>query len=120
MSAQVKVSDHVIWLTRIQGGSALRDRLTALEPQARVLLRVDGARMAFRRMQDGRDGRPTLGLRPDADFVQQWNALYETKRGEMVSLELESVQGVDPYLAGLEPVLAEWLSPEDEEAFGDL
>jgi hypothetical protein len=41
-------------------------------------------------MDDGKDGRPTRGVRPIGRTQDFWRALFESRRGEVVRLELAS------------------------------
>mgnify|MGYP001810467711 CR=1 FL=1 len=120
MSARVTVRDNALWLRHIAGAADLQNRLGQIPVNARIALKIDGQRIVFRRMRDGADGRPTMGLRPDDDYKAVWAELYEHRRGEALPIEEDDALAVDPYLAGIEPMLAEWLTPEDAEAFDNL
>src|ERR1700704_3690014 len=57
-----------------------------------VHLRVGGQSGAWRKMDDGKDGRPTAGIRPVGQAQQHWRQLYKLDRGKAV--ELECIRGV--------------------------
>ena len=45
----------------------------------------------------------------------------QERRGETVSIGLnQEARTIDPYLSSLEPLLPEWNSPEDAEAYDGL
>ena len=115
--AKVKITDNSIWLKHIEGDHPLRQRLEALRAGQVVDLEIDGVVGRWERMKDGRDGRPTPGIKPIDAMRDVWSRLQKD-RGRVV--ELRPVQGVDRYLASLRPLLSEWDSPEDEEAYRDL
>jgi hypothetical protein len=120
MPARVTVRDNALWLRHIAGAADLQHRLGQIPANARIALKIDGKRIVFRRMRNGSDGRPTFGLRPDEDYRALWAEIYEKKRGEALSIEEDFVSEIDPYLTGLEPILSEWMTQEDSEAFDDL
>lgn len=68
-------------------------------------------------MKDGKDGRPTEGIRPIDRMKDVWTKM-QRDRGRVV--EIRQVLSADSYLAALSDTLDEWNSPEDEEAFRDL
>jgi hypothetical protein len=86
--AQTTVSDFVIWAKHIHGDPALNERVLSLGAGETVRLRVDGVSGAWRRMDDGRDGRPTRGIRPIGRTQAFWRELYARRRGEVVTVEL--------------------------------
>lgn len=86
--ALTTVSDFVIWAKHIQGDARLSDRVLALRAGEVINLKVDGVAGAWCKMDDGRDGRPTRGLRPLGRTQAFWRELYAQRRGDVVSLEL--------------------------------
>jgi hypothetical protein len=61
--ARTAVRDVVIWVKHIHGEDVSR-RVLDLQGGETLDLVVDGIRGAWRKMDDGRDGRPTMGIRP--------------------------------------------------------
>lgn len=86
--ASTTVSDFVIWTKHIHGDEALVSRLIALRAGETVDLRIGGVIGTWRKMDDGKDGRPTPGLRPLGGAKDHWSRLYESRRGDVVGLEL--------------------------------
>ncbi len=99
--ANAVVRDHVVWLKHIHDDAGLVQRLAALTAGAVVSLKVDGVPGKWCKMDDGRDGRPTPGLRPLGSVKAFWNALFNERRGELVSIELS---GGDGAMGGGNPV----------------
>lgn len=114
---KIKIADNSIWLKHIEGDMPLRDRLASLKPGDRVDLEVAGIVGRWERMRDGKDGRPTDGLRPIDSMRPIWTGL-QRERGRVV--DIRQVLSADSYLAAVGATLSEWESPEDEAAYRDL
>lgn len=114
------VRDNALWARHIEDDPEVVRRILALPSNAPITLVIDGTPVRFRKMRDGADGRPTPGLRPEPDFKPFWDAM-QAMRGKAVSVALAGEAPVtDPYLASLDPLLQEWTSPEDAEAYDGL
>jgi hypothetical protein len=124
--AQLNVRHNAIWAKHIDNGPHIVEAICRLEANAPLTLRLDKRAVVFRKMRDGTDGRPTLGLRADDSSKDFWNTIYATRRGDVIEIELDternqSVHGhPDAYLANLPPLLSEWDSEEDNLAYNDL
>ncbi|NEU13948.1 hypothetical protein G3T14_17700 [Methylobacterium sp. BTF04] len=116
--ATMIIRDDALWARHIEGDAALAQRIRALPADDAIVLRIEGRPIRFRKMRDGRDGRPTDGVRPDPDFAEFWRAL-QRRRGTMVTIEPET-GAIDPYLLSLMATLTEWNSPEDAAAYDGL
>lgn len=86
--AKTPVSDVVIWAKHIHGDSEMLARLNALRGGETIELLIDGVPGVWRKMSDGKDGRPTSGLRPIGAAQTFWKDLYAARRGEVVELQL--------------------------------
>ena len=89
-------SATTLWAKHI-AEAALRRCVIAL-PAGTPLLRIDGRPIGFKKMKDGRDVRPTPGLRVDPDDAEgrtNWAEL-QTRRGEVVSIKVDETPAVDP------------------------
>jgi hypothetical protein len=115
---KVRINDDAIWLKHIEGDAGLGNRIRSMRAGDLVDLEVNGIVGRWQRMRDGRDGRPTFGIRPVAEMREVWTRLRKTSTGELVSVR--EVMTADSYLAALRPLLSEWDSPEDELAYRDL
>jgi hypothetical protein len=114
------IRDNAIWTKHIEDDPELIRRIVTLPAGAPITLLIEDTPVRFRKMRDGTDGRPTHGLRPDDNFKAFWAAM-QVRRGETVSIGMnQEVRTIDPYLASLEPLLSEWNSPEDAEAYDGL
>lgn len=109
MTARTVIRDYVIWSKHLHGDLALPARIAALQPGQLIELTVDGVRGAWARMSDGKDGRPTLGIKPMGSTQDLWRKLYEARRGDEVMIRIE-----DDDLPKIYPALAK--TPEEREA----
>jgi len=94
--ANAVVRDHVVWLKHIHDDAVLSRHLGALTAGAVVALKVDGVAGKWVKMDNGKDGRPTPGLRPLGAVKDYWNALFNEKRGELVTIELAGGDDAGP------------------------
>lgn len=90
MAAQTEVRDYVIWSKHLHGDPALQARIETLAPAEVLDLEVDGVRGSWRKMDQGRDGRATPGIRPLGSAQAFWRDLYRSRRGDVVSVALVS------------------------------
>ena len=86
----VEVRDHVLWTKHIRGDYALTATLDALSERSSIDLEVDGCRGTWQKMDDGRDGRPTPGIKPLGPARLHWHDLFQEKRGRTVTVTLAS------------------------------
>jgi hypothetical protein len=94
--ATTTVSDYVIWTKHIHDDPVLAARLSAMRAGDTIDLDVDGVHGTWRKMDDGKDGRPTAGLRPIGSAQEAWSDLFKRCRGQVVRLAAreELVAGV--------------------------
>lgn len=98
---EVTIRDVVMWTKHIHGDTALNAHLQRLSAGGDVELVVDGVRGHWRKMADGKDGRPTTGLTPQGRMQDFWRELYASRRGQSVSIALPRGDGPDgPFGAG--------------------
>ena len=88
--ASTTVSDFVIWTKHIHGDAVITETILALDAGQILRLKIDGVAGVWRRMADGRDGRPTLGVRPIGAAADHWSRLYRERRKALVRIELEA------------------------------
>jgi hypothetical protein len=115
--AHLRIRDDAIWANHIEGDDDLRARILRLRQGAVIDLEVDGTAGSWVKMRDGKDGRATNGLRPIGPMRDIWKAL-QARRG--VAVPIRALPSEDSYLESLRPLLSEWDSPEDDEAYRDL
>ena len=77
--------DHALWIKHIHGNEPLKEKLLELAGGELVQLEVDGQAGMWKKMDDGKDGRPTPGIKGLAKARDHWHGLQES-RGEMVSI----------------------------------
>ena len=82
----VEIRDHAIWLKHIHGDEALIRKLTDLPEKSLIELRVRDYRGTWIKMDDGKDGRPTMGIKPFGKAQEHWGLLQKV-RGNQVSIE---------------------------------
>ncbi|CAN5460113.1 hypothetical protein BH10PSE4_BH10PSE4_29250 [soil metagenome] len=90
--ARTAVRDVVIWVKHIHGDD-VSQRVLGLRGGETLDLLVDGVAGSWRKMDDGRDGRPTTGIRPIGRMQDFWRELYASRRGDVVTLELCQTNG---------------------------
>jgi hypothetical protein len=110
-------NDDAIWLKNVNADPLTTAQLNQLAAGTRLKLEIEGVRGDWERMADGRDGRPTYGLKPVGETIRYWKSM-KSRRGEFLSFRI--VDPRDGYLESVQRTLSEWESPEDEAAFHDL
>jgi hypothetical protein len=115
--AKVKVRDDAIWVKHIEGDPRLGDKISGLRAGQVIDLEIDGIVGRWEKMRDGRDGRPTSGIKPIEAMREVW-ARFRREPERIV--DVREVRTADSYLAMLDMTLSEWDSPEDEAAYRDL
>jgi hypothetical protein len=115
--ATVLNNDDAIWLKHVNADINAVALLKQIPAGTAICIEVEGVKGNWVRMADGKDGRPTLGLKPVGKTLEFWKSM-KSRRGEY--LDFKIVDPRDTYLADMQATLSEWESPEDEEAFRDL
>lgn len=87
--AYTTVSDWVIWAKHVHGDPTLAQAIRRLEPGQAIRLRVEGVAGRWRKMDRGRDGRSTDGVRPLGEARVFWRELYKARRLDVVDIELD-------------------------------
>ncbi len=83
---RVEVRDHAVWIKHIDGPDSTLEWLSAMPAETTVRFVVDDVTGVWRKMTDGKDGRPTAGFRPDDEPTRaHWHEL-QARRGTRVSL----------------------------------
>ena len=83
--AKVEVRDHAIWIKHIHGDESLTEKLNQMPAGTLIELSVDGVQGHWRKMDDGKDGRPTNGLRAIGTAKDHWHAMQDD-RGKLVDI----------------------------------
>jgi len=86
--ATTTISDFVIWIKHVHDGADITQRILDLQAGETINLTVDGMPGTWRKMDDGKDGRPTRGIRPLGRTQDVWRSWFSARRGELVNLEL--------------------------------
>ena len=105
--ATTTVSDYVIWTKHLHDDPVFAARVSAMRAGETIELDVDGVGGTWRKMDDGKDGRATPGLRPIGTAQDAWSDLFKHRRGQVVRLAVRELsvgvaEGSAPvYRAGL-------------------
>lgn len=110
-------NDDAIWLKHVTADAKALALLHQVPAGTALKLEVEGFVGDWVRMADGKDGRPTMGLRPVGKTLVFWKSM-KSRRGEY--LEFKIIDPNDAYLLDIQKTLNEWESDEDEAAFNDL
>jgi len=81
----VEIRDHALWIKHIHENEPLREKLSTLAGGSLVELEVDGFRGMWKKMDDGKDGRPTPGIKAVGKARNHWHGL-QVDRGELVTI----------------------------------
>ena len=84
--SMVEVRDHALWIKHVHGNEPLKERLLALQGGELVELQVAGVRGMWKKMDYGKDGRPTQGIKALGKAKEHWHAI-QADRGELVSIK---------------------------------
>lgn len=82
----VEIRDHAVWIKHIHQNDALKEGLLQLPAGELIELQVDGFRGIWKKMDDGKDGRPTPGIKALGRARQHWHELQD-QRGELVTIK---------------------------------
>ena len=115
--ATVLNNDDAIWLKHVKADTNALAMLRQVPAVTALKLEVEGVLGDWVRMADGKDGRPTFGLKPVGKTLAFWKSM-KARRGEY--FEFKIVDSRNSYLSDLQKTLNEWESDEDEAAFNDL
>ena len=82
----VEIRDYALWPKHIYGNDALKNELVDMKAGELIELEVDGFRGMWSKMSDGKDGRPTPGMKAIGEARTHWHSLQD-KRGKLVSIK---------------------------------
>lgn len=118
--ATVEVRDNSLWTSHIRGDEALKAMLNRLRGQSQIELAVDGFHGTWQKMDDGRDGRPTTGLKPVVGPAKaHWDALLRDELGNLVTIALVSTAHDDEMGRDDQSFEAVWAQLQGSIAPGD-
>jgi hypothetical protein len=83
----VEIRDYALWPKHIYHDQSLKEHILAMSAGDLIELEVDGFRGMWAKMDDGKDGRPTPGIKGIGKAREHWHGL-QAKRGELVSIKL--------------------------------
>lgn len=68
----IKIADICLWPAHIDGNPELRERLISLADGELVVLKIGKTSGTFRKMVQGKNPRPTSGLKLACDATRAW------------------------------------------------
>jgi hypothetical protein len=86
----VEVRDYVLWPKHIHGNPLLREELLGLQAGTLVVLEVDGVTGTWVKMEDGKNGSPTPGLKALGVARDHWHGLFRANRGAVLKIAKSS------------------------------
>jgi hypothetical protein len=86
--SKINARDDVIWAKHVKGSPEMVQFFNGMVQGELVALNIDGIEGYWRKMNNGKDGRPTYGLRPDGDTKAFWQSIYHSQKGEMVPIAM--------------------------------
>lgn len=87
----ITIKDDVIWFSHVSDDPPLLHRMMSMADGEKIRLEIDGVEGDWVRMAAGKDGRPTLGLRPTGTMVDVWRAYYRDRKGQSVRVKVATV-----------------------------
>ena len=82
----VEIRDYALWIKHIHGNDELKDELQQMKAGELIELEVDGVRGMWKKMDDGKDGRPTPGIKGIGEAKDHWHGL-QNARGKLVTIQ---------------------------------
>ena len=82
----VEIRDYALWAKHIYGNEDLKNEILEMEAGDIIELKVDGKKGMWSKMSDGKDGRPTPGMKAIGEARAHWHSLQD-KRGKLVSIK---------------------------------
>ena len=82
----VEIRDHALWAKHIHGNPVLKEKVLSMGEGELIKLKIDGFEGMWVKMDDGKDGRATQGLKAIGPARIHWHEL-QSKRGELISIE---------------------------------
>lgn len=81
----VEIRDYALWAAHIHGDEELKNQLLKMKAGELIELEVDGQRGIWSKMSDGKDGRPTPGIKGIGEAKRHWHSLQDN-RGKLVPI----------------------------------
>ena len=81
----VEIRDYALWPKHIHENEQLKEKILGMKAGELIELEVDGFRGMWKKMDDGKDGRPTPGIKALGKAKQHWHGLQDM-RGNLVSI----------------------------------
>jgi hypothetical protein len=83
--SHVEVRDHALWTKHIHGNEPLKEKIHSMSAGQLIELVVNGVRGQWVKMDNGKDGRPTPGIKALGAARKNWHALND-ERGTVVPI----------------------------------
>jgi hypothetical protein len=84
--AYVEVRDYALWPKHIHGDDELKTNLLRLHQGQLIELEVDGFCGVWKRMKQGKNPKPTEGLKAIGNAREHWHQLFRKRPGDLVPI----------------------------------
>ena len=100
--ASTVVNDRVVWAKNVSGAPKLVDRILKMQEKETIALVIDGIPGIWEKMANGRDGRPTPGIKPVGTMKPVWGRLFDESRGVEVTIDFVEPDPIGGIRGGLQ------------------
>ena len=82
----IEIRDYALWAKHIHGDEVLKQKILRLEQGELIPLEIDSTPGIYKKMDDGKDGRSTPGLKGVGKARDYWHGLQD-RRGDLISIQ---------------------------------
>jgi len=82
----VEIRDYALWPKHIHQNEELKNKIVDLLEGDLIELEVEGVWGIWKKMDDGKDGRATPGIKGLGTAKKHWHSIQD-RRGELVSIK---------------------------------
>jgi hypothetical protein len=82
----VEIRDYALWPKHIHQNEELKNKIVAMQEGGLIELEVEGVRGMWKKMDDGKDGRATPGIKALGIAKTHWHSI-QGRRGDLVSIK---------------------------------
>jgi len=82
----VEIRDYALWPKHIHQNEELKNKIIDMQEGDLIELEVEGVRGMWKKMDDGKDGRATPGIKGLGTAKTHWHGIQD-RRGDLVSIK---------------------------------